>query len=413
MKRSILLFFVLVSDFLLANNFKVVGYLPHYRFEIADNIDFSKITDLNIAFLNPDIDGKLSVADKDIDPIIAIAKSMNPDLKVFVSIGGGGRTEEIKQAYNKFLLPENRAEFVHLLINYVHQHDLDGIDVDLEWEMVNEYYSPFVLNLADSLKSYGKQISAALPGTFRYADLSQEALDAYDFINLMVYDKTGPWRPNDPGPHSPRSFASESITYWRNQGLADSKMTLGVPFYGYDFTNQSNVTAFTFGSLISDNKHLAYTDQEGEKYYNGIPTIQYKTMLTMNEELAGVMIWELGQDAFGSIGEFSLLSAIDQVIQTGEVVITGVEAPLAMQKGRSIKIYPNPFQNELIISKGDDQENICVNIFDLQGRKQQSHILSESSVEHRFDLSHLSRGIYILEIMIDDFRYTEKIMKSS
>ena len=27
--------------------------------------------------------------------------------------------------------------------------------------------------------------------------VTQEALEAYDFINVMVYDKTGVWRPND------------------------------------------------------------------------------------------------------------------------------------------------------------------------------------------------------------------------
>ena len=396
-----------------AQDFKVIGYLPYYRFEIIEQIDFTKITHLNLAFLNPDIHGNLDIGGWDIDPIVAQAKSKNPALKVFISIAGGHITEEWEDAYDLFLLPENRSDFAHLLVEFANLHHLDGIDVDLEWSYVNEYYSPFILVLADSLKSHGKKITAALPATHRYSDLTQEALDTFDFINLMVYDKTGPWRPNDPGPHSPRSFTTQSISYWKNQGLVYSKMTLGVPFYGWDFSNQSNVTAFTFGSLVGQDNHHAYADQVGEKYYNGIPTIQYKTLLAMNEELAGVMIWELGQDALGPISEYSLLSAIDFVVQTGEVEITGFEDLLVANKKPNVRIYPNPFQNDLTIQAKEDLEINRISIFDLQGREQRIKKYSNAGVEQNIDISNLSQGMYILKIVVDGVEYTEKIIKTS
>ncbi len=44
--------------------------------------------------------------------------------------------------------------------------------------------------------------------------VTQEALEAYDFVNVMVYDKTGIWRPDVIGPHSPFSFAEDAIKYY-------------------------------------------------------------------------------------------------------------------------------------------------------------------------------------------------------
>ncbi len=394
---------------LLSQDFKVVGYLPYYRFDLIDQIDFTKITHLNLAFLNPDIDGNLSVGGRDIAPVISMAKQKNPDVVIFISIAGGGLTEEWAQAYDKFLLPEYRAEFAQLLVEYVKEYDLDGIDVDLEWGHVNEYYSPFVLLLADSLRFHSKQITAALPAIYRYPDLSQEAIETYDFINLMVYDKTGPWAPNNPGPHAPRDFATQSIDFWRNQGLADEKMTLGVPFYGYDFTDQSNVTAFTFGSMVGENRQYAYSDQVGEKYYNGIPTIQYKTLLALNE-VSGIMIWELGQDAFGINNDLSLLSAIDFVIQTGTLPITGVENILA-SSDHDIHVFPNPFQDDFCINMRDDITNYTIRVLDMKGREYPARAFDLSKNMLTMDYSEIPTGLYVLHVEINGIRTTKKILK--
>ena len=69
---------------------------------------------------------------------------------------------------------------------------------------------------------------------------STSPLEVYDFINVMVYDKTGIWWLDDIGPHSPYSYAEEAIQYWTEErNIAPDKITLGVPFYGFDFTHFS------------------------------------------------------------------------------------------------------------------------------------------------------------------------------
>ncbi len=67
-------------------------------------------------------------------------------------------------------------------------------------------YTPFVLELRDALHAKGKGITCALGAVRFHEAVTQESLEAYDFINVMVYDKTGVWRPNNIGPHSPYSY---------------------------------------------------------------------------------------------------------------------------------------------------------------------------------------------------------------
>ena len=54
---------------------------------------------------------------------------------------------------------------------------------------------------------------------------------AYDFINVMVYDKTGIWRPDNIGPHSPYSYAMDAVKYWNEvRKIPMDKIILGLPF---------------------------------------------------------------------------------------------------------------------------------------------------------------------------------------
>ncbi len=73
------------------DNFRIVGYLPYYRFSLSSQIDFGQLTHLNIAFANPLMDGRLEVGGQDIDPIVAIGRQHG--LSVLLSMGGGLTTE--------------------------------------------------------------------------------------------------------------------------------------------------------------------------------------------------------------------------------------------------------------------------------------------------------------------------------
>ena len=284
---------------------RVVGYLPSYRFDSNENIDYCKLTHLNLAFANPGSNGKLMI--NDFSGVVVRARNENSNIKIYISIGGGYLTDEQASIWsNSIDIKDNRPVIINEIVNFVVDNSLDGVDVDLEWQYVTSGYSDFVIELKSALSTKGKSMTAALPGTTKFDNITEEALQTFDFINIMAYDFTGPWNPTASGQHSSYNNAVESINFWKNTGVSKSKLTLGVPFYGYDFSNSSNVTSFTFGQMISTNNSYSEIDNVGMKYYNGRPTIKSKVKLA-SEQVSGIMIWELGQDSFS---DYSLLKTI-------------------------------------------------------------------------------------------------------
>jgi chitinase len=295
------------------SGFKVVGYLSGGNFNRIDDVELKRLTYLNLAFANPDNEGNL-VFDGNFDVAPVVEKAHRAGLKVFISLAGGGRPDTV--IWKSMLVPENRSGFVKRILSYVERNRLDGVDVDIEWNLlpaIRELYNPFVVELRTALHSKGKGITSALGATGIHESISKEALEAYDFINVMVYDKTGIWKPDDIGPHSPYSYAEEAIVFWtQKMNIPASRITLGVPFYGFDFTPPARY--IDFKEIIQSDPALAYQDETGKRFYNGIPTIVKKVELA-KRKLGGVMIWELGCDA---AGDLSLLRALDQTAKAGD-----------------------------------------------------------------------------------------------
>lgn len=121
---------LLLFSELSAQEFRIIGYFPTYRFALQNEIHFERLTHLNLSFLNPDANGNLVIDGQNIDPIVARARSLNPSIKVFVAIAGGGLTAEWAVAYKLRMQAANRTAFVQQLVSYVETHHLDGIDVD-------------------------------------------------------------------------------------------------------------------------------------------------------------------------------------------------------------------------------------------------------------------------------------------
>lgn len=285
---------------------RVVGYLSTDNFGKMSSVQFCKLTHLNLSFANPDNTGNL-IFDGDIDAVISYVKGINPNIKISVSIAGGVISAE--QAANWSLLidtPENRPAFIKKIMDFVELHKLDGVDVDLEWDAVTTGYSGFVIELKNAIKSKNKLITAALPNNTRFVNISNEALNVFDFINIMAYDMTGPWAPTKPGQHSSFNDAKLGIEFWNKmQNVPKEKLTLGVPFYGYNFTDPV-ATSVTYGQMVAVGNQFAELDELGKIYYNGRPTIEQKVQLA-SETTGGIMIWEIAQDSFD---QYSLLDVI-------------------------------------------------------------------------------------------------------
>ncbi|MHA4806545.1 glycosyl hydrolase family 18 protein [Flavitalea flava] len=293
------------------DNFKTVGYLLINRPNLMQDmvrVDFSRLTHLNLAFVNPDATG--AFPDNPLLPQL-VKMAHDHQVKVLLSIGGG----EIPAWVTGFLTDDKRAAFVSALTEVVSRYDIDGVDVDLEGSSINEHYATFVADLSIALKAKKKLITAAI-ATVYGPTLPDEALARFDFVNIMSYDKTGPWNPALPGQHSPYDMAVSDLTYWgKTRGIPKEKITLGLPFYGYGFGANQTTSGMSFGDIIAGYPGAENKDQvtlgDGETmYYNGIPTIRSKAALAV-KEAGGLMIWEILQDAQGAN---SLLKNMNDVI---------------------------------------------------------------------------------------------------
>jgi len=297
---------------LFSDQARVVGYFPTWRFTLTDKVDFCKLTHVNIAFGNPMVDGTIQLSNpsaiSNLEQVISTAKLQNSSIQFYISLAGGVLSDQVANTWKSFLASsQDRPKLIDKIIEFVLENNLDGVDVDLEWSHVTQGYSDFVIELKKELSIHGKGMTAAFPSETKFSQISDQALAVFDFINIMVYDYTGSWNPSEPGQHSSYNHAERGINYWKNVvGIAGEKLTLGVPFYGYNFLNSTTVESFTYGSMVASNTSNSERDQVGNKYYNGRPTIASKVKLAA-QNLSGIMIWELGQDSFT---EYSLLQTI-------------------------------------------------------------------------------------------------------
>ncbi|MBK6389075.1 MAG: hypothetical protein IPK94_19640 [Saprospiraceae bacterium] len=291
-------------------SFKIVGY---YSLKAAmsdpDTKSFKYLTHINLWFFNPDTLGHFTQDLAAITPFIRKAHKRN--IKVLFSLGGGSKQSQ----YHRLLQDDQRAGFIENILSELRKYDLDGIDVDLEGSDIDENYEKFIVEMASKLHANQKLITAAVAVYYKnqFTDL---ALSAYDFVNIMSYDRTGPWRPDKPGPHATFTHAVEDLRYFgEERNIPKGKMTLGVPFYGYGYgpSLESKAISMSFDKIVNTYPDADQVDEwllpDGKLlYYNGVPTIQQKTRLA-SQKASGIMIWQVLGDA---TGKKSLLKAIYQ-----------------------------------------------------------------------------------------------------
>lgn len=292
-------------------DFKVVGYVfaNSDLAAVAATIDFSKLTHLNIAFINPDAKGVFAPVNG-LPELVKKAHSNN--VKVLSALAGGDPPQYLKD----LLRPEKRAVLVDGLMQLTRTYNLDGIDVDLEGDFVNADYEAFVVALSAGLKAEAKLMTAAV-ATWNSAAYTDKAIKLFDFINMMSYDQTGPWRKDNPGPHSTYEAAEIDFAHWNvNRSIPANKLVLGLPFYAYGFGPDIQ-ESLTYGELVTrypgtEKEDFWVVSGKGSFFYNGMPTIKKKVELALKKKMAGVMIWHVSGDAQGPL---SLLTAINDTVK--------------------------------------------------------------------------------------------------
>ncbi len=280
-------------------NFRVIAYVT--TAVIPGIIPYDQLTHINYSFLIPHEDGTFAPLANGWKLKEIATEAHKQDVQVLISVGGWGWDEQFETMAAD---AQSRAAFVQNLSAFVAEYDLDGADIDWEYPDPGQSAQNFLLLIED--------LRAAMPdklittAVIAYGDTGEgvpaETFEIFDFVNVMTYEGQD---------HGSMEQFQTGMDYWRGRGLAPDKMVMGVPFY-------ADPAGVAYAKLVEADPQNAQLDliewNREMVHYNGIPTIQQKTRMAM-QDAGGIMFWTLEHDA---LNELSLLRAIDAVVKAEE-----------------------------------------------------------------------------------------------
>ncbi|MFZ0396124.1 MAG: glycoside hydrolase family 18 protein [Terracidiphilus sp.] len=345
---------------------QIVAYVfPNNSAIQPGQIDPHSITRINYAFALIK-DGRI-VPDNPHDAqnlaLVTALRKQNPSLTILISVGGwlgSGGFSDVS------LTRQSRARFIDSVMDFLAQHDLDGLDVDWEYPAQpgagNKYRAADKKNYTLLLSELRRRFDAAQKKTGRrlYLTVAAGASDDFldhtrmrqvakvvDNVNLMAYDyyepDSGPiaghhaalyTNPADPGKDS----ADASVNAFEAAGVPAEKLVLGIPFYGHSWSgvpdrdhglyqpgkpgaNRYGTFDFIQSSLLGHG-YTRYWDEVSQVpwlynsetrtfvSYEDEQSVAGKCRYVLAHKLAGVMFWDLEADSAGK-----LLGAIDNSLR--------------------------------------------------------------------------------------------------
>ena len=300
MPRSLLFLLALLPAPLWAQTPALVGYLPQWGLyntppwsaqQLVANGTAGMLTQINYsqAFI---VNGRCSVADPNADLAHAYTAQTSVDGTTDAPDTPGGapvlrgefhQLQELHRRYPKLRMlislegkaaafadaaqPEKRAAFVASCIDMFLRGNLaPGLQapglftgIDMDWEYPNgagdgANFTALVAEFRRQLDSYAAANQgekpmltiAAAAGLARYPGVDWPAVAAeVDQVGLMNYDYNGPWQKMTgivaplypmPGLRLESGNVDATVAEYRNAGVPAAKLLLGIPFYGYHWS---------------------------------------------------------------------------------------------------------------------------------------------------------------------------------
>ena len=301
----------------LDKDYVVIAYVTSWK-DVP--VDPSVMTHINYAFghVNDTFDGVRIDNPRRLMQIVDL-KSVNPELKVMLSVGGWGSGRFSEMASD----PQRRMSFAEDCLAAVVRYGLDGIDIDWEYptsDAAGISSSPddrenFNLLMRDLRTVLGEErlLTLASSAYAEYIDF-HTCIQYLDFVNIMTYDMA-----NAPYHHAPL-YSSENtkgtcegaVKAHVDAGVPLSKLVLGVPFYGRGGTRMPKFVDYKDIELkdgivemwddVAEVPYLA--DQDGNLVlgYDNAKSLALKCAFIKNIGLLGGMYWEYaGDDASGEL----------------------------------------------------------------------------------------------------------------
>lgn len=275
----------------------MVGYLPEYRIGQFNADAATNLTDLILFSAEPTPEGGLdlgALGRARWEPFQELRSGRG--VRLHLAIGGWGRSRHFARVA---LSEERRQAFAGAVLQACRDRELDGVDLD--WEHPSNAaeeagYGQLLEVLHKELSPSRRTVSVTVAG---WQKLTPLAIRSADFVQLMAYDQ--------PGAHATFEGMLADTRKLDALGVPRGKRVLGLPFYGRHRTQRENT--LTYGEIVSRFAPLPTADEVMGLAFNGPETIRRKVALARDEGYAGVMIWEIGQDAAGPA---SLLRVINE-----------------------------------------------------------------------------------------------------
>lgn len=289
----------------------VVAYVPEYRTGIDWDFVTKRATDLVLFSVEPLPDGDIKpyfpIDDDGVESALTMAHrarnssrglkhlpmSINEDgVRLLLCVGGGGRSGNFPVVSAS---PDLRQVFVSNLLKIVLAKNLQGVDFDWEVPMSKQQLADYSLLLSETANAFHNHDPDLLVTVAIHAwqDLGQPSYHAVDRVHLMSYDG------QSTKGHATYSQATTDAKRLASYGCPMSKIALGLPFYGRGVSNPGLV--LTYSDLVS--KVGADLDPTSDILgkdsaigFNNVLTVQKKTKWALSHGLAGIMVWEVGQD---------------------------------------------------------------------------------------------------------------------
>jgi chitinase len=328
-----------------AAGMRIVAYVTGW--ESPPDIDPGKLTHINYAFGKIE-GGKVVLPHPGVPFHLAhlrALKAKNPQLKVLLSVGGW-EAEGFSDAAQS---AASRAAFAASVVAILHEHSLDGVDLDWEYPAQSvggiksrpEDKQNFTALLRTVREHLGSRYLLTIASADReYFDFTEmERLHVYlDWINVMTYDFFNSLTPTTghhaglyASPHAAPTDrnADASIKQHLAAGIAPQKLVLGVAFYGRGFAgvqpahrgvNQkyerfeaAHPYAELVDKFIGHQGFVREWDAQAQApflwnaqtrafiTYDDPQSIAIKAEYVRKHKLGGMMFWELSQDSKGRL----------------------------------------------------------------------------------------------------------------
>ncbi len=208
--------------------------------------------------------------------------------------------------------PRARKRAVNNMLTLVESNGYDGVNLDWEGIAASErrQFSTFVTELANTFHRHGYYVTLSIPaetrdqpnnswtGAYNYRALGKSA----DLLMIMAYDQH--FAGGAPGPIASPAWVKQVLDYTISV-VRPSKVILGIPGYGYDWSGNGPASALTYSqaqSLASqygapaNRNHFVYMQggQLHSVWFENTTSLLNKIDLVSGYELRGVALWRLG-----------------------------------------------------------------------------------------------------------------------